>query len=214
MLCGDVLCDHAGCSRYNMTVEAGKTYRIRMINAGSLVFYTVCFAGHNVTIVAADSFPVTPLSVSCVDINLGQRYCHLLLQRQLDSEAQVQDIIGHKMPFGHYGAPLCRHLEAAEYDRMCPCQWLHIYLALCSVCRHCYALKPASPCGAGTTSFLRPTSQPGITGSTSWPQIQPGWARLADMGCSDMLAPMRHCRQTPSCSQIACLCGALRPLKR
>lgn len=57
-----------------MTVEAGKTYRIRMINAGSLVFFTVCFAGHNVTIIAADSFPVTPLSVSCVDINLGQRY--------------------------------------------------------------------------------------------------------------------------------------------
>ena len=73
MLCGDVLCGHAGCRRYNMTVEAGKTYRIRMINAGSLVFYTVCFAGHNVTIIAADSFPVTPLPVSCVDINLGQR---------------------------------------------------------------------------------------------------------------------------------------------
>ena len=80
MLCGDVLRDHAGCSRYNMTVEAGKTYRIRMINAGSLVFYTVCFAGHNVTIIAADSFPVTPLPVSCVDINLGQRYHHSLLQ--------------------------------------------------------------------------------------------------------------------------------------
>ena len=80
MLCGDVLCGHAGCRRYNMTVEAGKTYRIRMINAGSLVFYTVCFAGHNVTIIAADSFPVTPLPVSCVDINLGQRYHHSLLQ--------------------------------------------------------------------------------------------------------------------------------------
>ena len=105
-----------------MTVEAGKTYRIRMINAGSLVFYTVCFAGHNVTIIAADSFPVTPLSVSCVDINLGQRYHHLLLQRQVASEAQVQEIVGHTMTFGHFDSPLCSHAEAAKYDSMCPCQ--------------------------------------------------------------------------------------------
>ena len=56
-----------------MTVEAGKTYRIRMINAGSLLFYTVCFDKHNVTIIAADAYPVNDLSVPCVDINLGQR---------------------------------------------------------------------------------------------------------------------------------------------
>lgn len=56
-----------------MTVEAGKTYRVRMINAGSLAFLSVCFAGHSVTVVAADAYPVEPLPVQCVDINLGQR---------------------------------------------------------------------------------------------------------------------------------------------
>ena len=66
-------CARAGCSRYNMTVQPQKTYRIRIINAGSLLFMTVCFAGHNVTIAAADAYPVNPLSVDCVDINLGQR---------------------------------------------------------------------------------------------------------------------------------------------
>lgn len=55
-------------------MEAGKTYRIRMINAGSLAYLTVCFADHNVTIVAADAYPTNPLTVPCVDINLGQRY--------------------------------------------------------------------------------------------------------------------------------------------
>ncbi len=62
-----------------MTVEAGKRYRIRMINAGSLLFYTVCFDKHNVTIIAADAYPTNPLPVTCVDINLGQRcvYCPL-----------------------------------------------------------------------------------------------------------------------------------------
>ena len=61
-----------------MTVEAGKRYRIRMINAGSLLFYTVCFDKHNVTIIAADAYPTNPLPVTCVDINLGQRCvkCH------------------------------------------------------------------------------------------------------------------------------------------
>lgn len=71
--CEQVLMLAAGCSRYNMTVEAGKTYRVRMINAGSLLFYTACFDRHNVTIIAADAYPVTPLPVTCVDINLGQR---------------------------------------------------------------------------------------------------------------------------------------------
>ena len=63
----------AGCARYNMTVEAGRTYRVRMINAGSLAFLSVCFAGHNVTVVAADAYPINPLQATCVDINLGQR---------------------------------------------------------------------------------------------------------------------------------------------
>jgi FtsP/CotA-like multicopper oxidase with cupredoxin domain len=62
-----------GCKRENVTVEAGKTYRIRMINAGSLAFLSVCFSGHNVTVFAADAYPIIPLNVSCVDINLGQR---------------------------------------------------------------------------------------------------------------------------------------------
>ncbi|CAL8462933.1 g2467 [Coccomyxa elongata] len=70
--------NNPGCKRENVTVEAGKTYRIRMINAGSLAYLTVCFADHNVTIVAADAYPTNPLTVPCVDINLGQRYDVLL----------------------------------------------------------------------------------------------------------------------------------------
>ena len=60
-----------------MTVEAGKTYRVRMINAGSLAFLSVCFAGHNVTVMAADAYPINPLQAACVDINLGQRCASL-----------------------------------------------------------------------------------------------------------------------------------------
>ncbi len=74
-ICQSSKCGSAdpGCQRYNMTVEAGKTYRVRIINAGSLLFLSVCFDRHNVTIVAADAYPVNLQPVSCVDINLGQR---------------------------------------------------------------------------------------------------------------------------------------------
>ncbi|KAK9837176.1 hypothetical protein WJX81_008696 [Elliptochloris bilobata] len=71
-----------GCARYNLTVEAGKTYRLRVINTGSLAYQTLCFEGHNLTIVAADGYPTKPLVVSCLDINLGQRYDVLLKANQ------------------------------------------------------------------------------------------------------------------------------------
>ena len=72
-----------------MTVQAGKTYRIRIINAGSLLYSTVCFGRHNVTIIAADAYPVNPLTVSCVDINLGQRWVLLGQVSALQEEQRV-----------------------------------------------------------------------------------------------------------------------------
>ncbi len=63
-----------GCTHANVTVEAGKTYRLRLIAATTLVYTTVCFEGHNVTLIAADAYPIDPISFgSCVDVNSGQR---------------------------------------------------------------------------------------------------------------------------------------------
>lgn len=71
-----------GCTHENVTVEAGKTYLFRLISATSLLYTTVCFEGHDATIVAADAVPVEPIKASalngCVDINSGQRYDVLL----------------------------------------------------------------------------------------------------------------------------------------
>jgi L-ascorbate oxidase len=67
------------CTHEQFEVEAGKTYLFRIINGGSLLYQTLCFEGHNVTIVAADAIPITPLEANrCIDINLGQRYDVLL----------------------------------------------------------------------------------------------------------------------------------------
>jgi FtsP/CotA-like multicopper oxidase with cupredoxin domain len=54
-------------------VEAGKTYRLRVVAATLLVYTTVCFEGHSVSVVAADGIPTEPRATSCVDVNSGQR---------------------------------------------------------------------------------------------------------------------------------------------
>ena len=68
----------AGCSLEQVYVRPNQTYLFRLINAGSLVPISVCFEGHNVTIIAADAVPVEPLAAQCVEVNLGQRYDVLL----------------------------------------------------------------------------------------------------------------------------------------
>lgn len=69
-----------GCTHTNVTVAAGKTYLFRLISPTALVHQSVCFEGHEVTIVAADAVPIEPIKApgGCVDINSGQRYDVLL----------------------------------------------------------------------------------------------------------------------------------------
>ena len=60
--------------RTHITVTAGATHRLRLVNAGMLVYTTVCFEQHTVTVVALDASPVTPKSYKeCVDVDMGQR---------------------------------------------------------------------------------------------------------------------------------------------
>lgn len=64
----------SGCSHYNLTVDPGKTYRLRVINYASLVMLTFAVEGHKMTIIAADGTPTEPLTVDSVDVNSGQRF--------------------------------------------------------------------------------------------------------------------------------------------
>lgn len=57
-----------------MSVEPNSVNRIRIINAATLVYMTVCFEKHDVTVVALDAVPVEPKTFKeCVDVNTGQR---------------------------------------------------------------------------------------------------------------------------------------------
>ena len=66
-------------SRYVLNVKPKTTVRIRFIGAGSLVYQTICFEGHNITLIEEDARAVEPLPLGeCVDVNLGQRMDILL----------------------------------------------------------------------------------------------------------------------------------------
>jgi FtsP/CotA-like multicopper oxidase with cupredoxin domain len=62
----------------SIDVEAGKTYRLRIINAASLITVNFAIAGHTMTVVEADGTIVDPVEVSNLDLTVGQRYSVLL----------------------------------------------------------------------------------------------------------------------------------------
>jgi hypothetical protein len=63
------------CSHEVISVKPSATTLLRLINAATLVYMTVCVGGHSVTLVALDGNPVAPRRFrECVDINSGQRW--------------------------------------------------------------------------------------------------------------------------------------------
>lgn len=56
-------------------------YRFRLISNSMIAFSTLCFEGHNVTIIAADATPTEPISYGeCVDVSSGQRSVYQIPQ--------------------------------------------------------------------------------------------------------------------------------------
>jgi len=62
----------------SVSVEAGKTYLFRIINAASLVAVNLAIAKHSMTVVRADGTYVEPLILPNLDVNVGQRYSVLI----------------------------------------------------------------------------------------------------------------------------------------
>jgi FtsP/CotA-like multicopper oxidase with cupredoxin domain len=63
-------------------VEAGKTYRFRIINAGQLVMTNFAIAQHSLTVVQVEGTNVNPITVDSIDIAPGQRYDVLVTMDQ------------------------------------------------------------------------------------------------------------------------------------
>ncbi|ORY66655.1 Cupredoxin [Leucosporidium creatinivorum] len=62
----------------NYTLEANKTYRLRLANTGSFAASRFSVDGHILTVIEADGVPITPYEVSGLVIDVAQRYSVLL----------------------------------------------------------------------------------------------------------------------------------------
>ncbi|EMD36964.1 multicopper oxidase [Gelatoporia subvermispora B] len=66
----------------NFTLEANKTYRLRLVNTGSFVNMIFSVDSHILTVIEADGTAVEPFDVSSVSIAIAQRYSVLLRTNQ------------------------------------------------------------------------------------------------------------------------------------
>jgi L-ascorbate oxidase len=66
----------------SIDVEEGKTYRLRIINAASLVSINFAISNHNLTIVEADGTITEPVDVANLDVTVAQRYSVLVTANQ------------------------------------------------------------------------------------------------------------------------------------
>ncbi|KZT43398.1 hypothetical protein SISSUDRAFT_978652 [Sistotremastrum suecicum HHB10207 ss-3] len=72
----------SGGTYFNFTLEANKTYRLRLINTGSFTSIRFSIDNHTLTIVEADSLLVEPINVSGVTLAVAQRYSVLFTTNQ------------------------------------------------------------------------------------------------------------------------------------
>jgi L-ascorbate oxidase len=89
---------------YSLDVEEGKTYRLRIINAASLVGINLAIAGHNLTVVEADGTITEPLEVPNLDVTVAQRYSVLLKADQAAASYWGTTSIRHRSsgPMGQF----------------------------------------------------------------------------------------------------------------
>ena len=61
-------------SRFEMSVQKGKTYRIRLVNTAIDTHYAFSIDGHNLTVIANDLVPIKPYTTNTVNIAIGKQW--------------------------------------------------------------------------------------------------------------------------------------------
>ncbi|KAI1631692.1 multicopper oxidase [Biscogniauxia mediterranea] len=63
-----------GGSRFTTSFEAGKRYRLRIVNGAMDNHFKFSIDGHNLTVIANDLVPIVPYQTDHVSVGIGQRY--------------------------------------------------------------------------------------------------------------------------------------------
>lgn len=61
-------------SRYNTTVVAGESYRIRLVNGAIDTHFRFMIDEHELTVMAMDLVPIVPYTTTNISVGIGQRY--------------------------------------------------------------------------------------------------------------------------------------------
>lgn len=94
-------------------VTAGKTYRLRIINAGQLVMQNVAIANHTLTIVQVEGTDIDPfVTVESLDIAPGQRYDVLVTANQVPGTYLMETTVRQRNVPGLTGQALFHYDEA------------------------------------------------------------------------------------------------------
>ncbi|ATY60162.1 laccase-1 precursor [Cordyceps militaris] len=94
-----------GGQRLKIRFEAGKTYRLRLVNAALISHFKFTIDNHEMTVIAHDLVPVEPYKVNVLDITMGQRYDILVTANQATTAKQFWM---RSIPLGLCGDPNAR----------------------------------------------------------------------------------------------------------
>ncbi|KAF5228814.1 hypothetical protein FAUST_10788 [Fusarium austroamericanum] len=71
-------------SRFNVSFEAGTSYRMRLVGAAVDTHWKFSIDNHTMTVIAADLVPMEPYETTVLDITMGQRYDIIVTADQAD----------------------------------------------------------------------------------------------------------------------------------
>ncbi|CAL3967584.1 unnamed protein product [Diplocarpon coronariae] len=79
-------------SRFETTVTAGETYRIRLVNGAIDTHWKFMIDNHNFTVIAMDLVPIVPYETTMLSIGMGERYDIILTANQPSGDYWIRSI--------------------------------------------------------------------------------------------------------------------------
>ncbi|EJD49497.1 putative extracellular dihydrogeodin oxidase/laccase [Auricularia subglabra TFB-10046 SS5] len=116
--------------RFVRTFEAGKKYRLRLINTSVDSFFRVSLDGHTMTVIASDFVPIKPYTTETIGLAIGQRYDVIIEANQDASKSywfrvwpqiscSQSDNAGDVTGYITYGTTDLPTTDPFEYDDSC-----------------------------------------------------------------------------------------------
>ncbi len=82
-----------GGKKTELVFEAGKKYRLRLVNVAIDGHFQFSIDGHNLTVIATDFVPIVPYATDSVLVSIGQRY-DVIVEANATAEATTGCVPG------------------------------------------------------------------------------------------------------------------------